>query len=114
MVNQPWGHQINLFWKASHQIALEIASHLDVECRVTVLGHLQRGGSPVAFDRFLATRFGVHALDLVEANKGVKWWFYKTTPWGLYLFQQLQNTTKSLHHELLETARKAGISLGEP
>ena len=39
-----------------------------VEIRVTVLGHLQRGGGPVAFDRVLATRFGIGAVDLVEAD----------------------------------------------
>jgi ATP-dependent phosphofructokinase / diphosphate-dependent phosphofructokinase len=33
------------------------------ESRVTILGHVQRGGTPVAFDRVLATRFGVHAMD---------------------------------------------------
>ncbi|MCM8811870.1 MAG: 6-phosphofructokinase [Candidatus Omnitrophica bacterium] len=36
------------------------------ETRVTVLGHVQRGGSPTAFDRVLGTRFGVHAVDLVR------------------------------------------------
>src|SRR5260370_19686035 len=34
------------------------------ETRVTVLGHVQRGGTPTAFDRVLATRFGVHAADM--------------------------------------------------
>ena len=33
---------------------------------MTILGHVQRGGSPVAFDRVLATRFGVAALDAVD------------------------------------------------
>ena len=36
------------------------------ETRVTVLGHIQRGGSPTAFDRVLGTRFGVHAVELVK------------------------------------------------
>jgi ATP-dependent phosphofructokinase / diphosphate-dependent phosphofructokinase len=39
------------------------------ETRVTVLGHLQRGGSPTAFDRVLATRFGVAAVDLAAAGR---------------------------------------------
>lgn len=39
------------------------------ETRVTVLGHIQRGGSPTAFDRVLGTRFGVKAVDLVKAGK---------------------------------------------
>ena len=41
------------------------------ETRVTVLGHLQRGGTPTAFDRVLGTRFGIAAVDLVhEENYG--------------------------------------------
>lgn len=39
------------------------------ETRVTVLGHLQRGGSPTAFDRILGTRFGVKAVELVNQKK---------------------------------------------
>ena len=39
------------------------------ETRVTVLGHIQRGGSPTAFDRFLGTRFGVKAVELIKQGK---------------------------------------------
>ncbi|HWH54068.1 MAG TPA: 6-phosphofructokinase, partial [Gaiellaceae bacterium] len=39
------------------------------ETRVTVLGHVQRGGSPTARDRVLATRFGLEAADLAHAQK---------------------------------------------
>ena len=39
------------------------------EVRVTVLGHLQRGGSPSPFDRVLSTRFGVAAVELIAAGK---------------------------------------------
>jgi len=43
----------------------------DIDTRTMVLGHLQRGGPPIAFDRVLATRFGVAAIDLVhEGNFG--------------------------------------------
>lgn len=41
----------------------------DADMRAVVLGHLQRGGSPVAFDRLLATRFGAHAVDLVAQER---------------------------------------------
>lgn len=50
-------------------VASEIAKRTAVETRVTVLGHLQRGGSPTMFDRVLATRFGVHAVDLVARGR---------------------------------------------
>ena len=41
----------------------EIAQRTGHEARATVLGHVQRGGTPTAFDRVLATRFGLHAID---------------------------------------------------
>ena len=48
------------------QIAREIESRTGFETRVTVLGHVQRGGTPTARDRVLATRFGLAAADLVQ------------------------------------------------
>jgi ATP-dependent phosphofructokinase / diphosphate-dependent phosphofructokinase len=39
------------------------------ETRVTVLGHIQRGGSPSPFDRILSTRFGVAVVDLIAQGK---------------------------------------------
>lgn len=47
----------------------EIEKSLGIETRVVVLGHLQRGGSPTAYDRVLATRFGIAAIDLVKQKK---------------------------------------------
>jgi 6-phosphofructokinase 1 len=47
----------------------EIEKCMKIETRVVVLGHLQRGGSPTAFDRILATRFGIGAIDLVHEKK---------------------------------------------
>ncbi len=48
------------------QLAKEIEKRTGYETRVTVLGHIQRGGSPTAFDRVLGTRFGVKAVELVK------------------------------------------------
>ncbi|MDQ1694701.1 MAG: ATP-dependent phosphofructokinase / diphosphate-dependent phosphofructokinase [Frankiaceae bacterium] len=53
-------------------LASEIESRTGKEARATVLGHVQRGGTPTAFDRVLATRFGLHAIDAVhEGQSGV-------------------------------------------
>lgn len=49
-----------------HVVAGEIEARTGFETRVTVLGHVQRGGTPTAFDRVLCTRFGVAALDAVH------------------------------------------------
>ncbi|MBW3536405.1 MAG: 6-phosphofructokinase [Actinobacteria bacterium] len=47
-------------------VAEEIESRTGFETRVTILGHVQRGGTPTAYDRVLATRFGVAAIDAVH------------------------------------------------
>jgi 6-phosphofructokinase 1 len=47
-------------------LADQIAQRTGKEARTTVLGHIQRGGTPTAFDRVLATRFGLGALDAVN------------------------------------------------
>lgn len=48
-----------------HVLGQMIESKIHYETRVTVLGHVQRGGTPTAFDRVLGTRFGVKAVELV-------------------------------------------------
>jgi 6-phosphofructokinase 1 len=50
-------------------LAREIVELREVDIRVTVLGHLQRGGSPIPFDRILATRLGVYAVELVDQDR---------------------------------------------
>ncbi|HEY7122273.1 MAG TPA: 6-phosphofructokinase [Solirubrobacterales bacterium] len=47
----------------------EIEQRTGHEARATVLGHIQRGGTPTAFDRVLATRFGLHAIDAVQEGQ---------------------------------------------
>jgi 6-phosphofructokinase 1 len=50
-------------------LAEEIEKRTGFETRATILGHIQRGGTPTAFDRVLGTRFGVFAAELVEHEK---------------------------------------------
>ena len=47
-------------------LAEEIEKRTGYESRVTILGHVQRGGTPTAFDRVLSTRFGIAAIDAVH------------------------------------------------
>jgi len=55
-----------------HTLAQEIEKRMGVETRVTILGHVQRGGTPTAHDRVLATRFGVAAVEEIkDENYGV-------------------------------------------
>ncbi|MBC7260232.1 MAG: 6-phosphofructokinase [Chloroflexi bacterium] len=51
------------------RVAKEIEKRIGFEARTVVLGHLQRGGSPSVFDRVLATRLGVFAVDLIREGR---------------------------------------------
>lgn len=53
------------------EIGQKLKDRTGLECRVTVLGHIQRGGSPTAFDRVLASRLGAYAVEcLLQGQKG--------------------------------------------
>jgi len=56
--------QLKRLGGAGERLARALDGHVDHEVRVTVLGHLQRGGSPSPFDRVLGTRMGVHAAEM--------------------------------------------------
>jgi 6-phosphofructokinase 1 len=99
---------------AGNHLAELIRQRTHHEVRVTVLGHLQRGGSPVPFDRVLATRFGVHAVQLIEAGQ-----------WGEMVCLERDDVTSvplaeaardprliNLDHPLLGAASAVGIELG--
>ncbi len=54
---------------AGHRLAEAIRQRTEYDVRVSVLGHILRGGAPCAFDRNLATRFGVKAVDLIAEGR---------------------------------------------
>ncbi|MCE5289143.1 MAG: 6-phosphofructokinase [Nocardiaceae bacterium] len=61
-----FGHK--RFTGVAHQLAIEIERRIGKEVRTTVLGHIQRGGTPTPFDRVLATRFGAAAVEAAQAG----------------------------------------------
>lgn len=54
----------------SHELAKEIEEKTGVESRATVLGHIQRGGSPTLRDRVVASEMGYYAVELLEKGIG--------------------------------------------
>lgn len=62
-----FGHE--RFTGVAAQLGAEVEKRINKEVRVTVLGHVQRGGTPTAYDRVLATRFGVNAADAAHAGE---------------------------------------------
>ena len=57
------------FGSVSEIVAKAIEEYTGYETRVSVLGHIQRGGTPTAYDRIIGTQFGVKAVELVKEGK---------------------------------------------
>ncbi|WP_141330995.1 6-phosphofructokinase [Myxococcus sp. AB025B] len=91
-----------------------LAQHLDAEIRVNVLGHLQRGGSPSAADRVLATRYGCKVLDLVRDGQ---WDHMVALRAGEIVAVPLSESRKERRvdpsGELVRFAKSMGISFGD-
>jgi 6-phosphofructokinase 1 len=75
-------------------LAKELERRTKIETRVTVLGHTQRGGTPTARDRVLATRYGVFAADLVKAER---WGTMAALHGDAIVEVSLDEATKALH-----------------
>jgi 6-phosphofructokinase 1 len=100
---------------AGVRLANDLKSRVEHEVRVTVLGHLQRGGSPVPFDRILATRLGRHAAEL--AARGA-WGRMVCVVRGEICDVPLQEAVSSQKlvdpaGELVGTARALGTGFGD-
>jgi 6-phosphofructokinase 1 len=96
------------------QLADLLEARIDDEIRVTVLGHLQRGGSPSSFDRILGTRFGVHAAYLCfNDNTGQVVSLKGQDIVGVPLEAAVANLKRvPPDGELVMVARSMGIELG--
>lgn len=114
MMNAFFGGQKRL-GGIGHVIGEQISGLCQAEARVTVLGHVQRGGQPSAQDRLIASAFGVHAVNLIEEGK-----FNRMVGWSnrqvidvplLDAIRRYQQVEKN--GSLVRTARGLGICLGD-
>ena len=101
--------------RASSSVAKAISKRLGMETRVTVLGHLQRGGLPTPFDRILATRFGTHAAEMLAEgvyNQMVALHGSEVTSVPL---EQVAGKIKLVppDHALIVAARRVGTNFGD-
>ena len=99
---------------AGQKLAEYIQQHTEYEVRSTVLGHVQRGGAPCAFDRELATRFGVRAVELIAEGK---FGHVAALEFGKLVAKPIGLAVKKLklvdpNGELVRTAKGIGIELG--
>lgn len=102
------------FGGISHQLAGQIEGLTNIECRVTILGHLLRGGSPTAFDRILATRFGVEAVKLVASKQFGQMVCMKDNKLDKIAIDEVGSKQKLITQDthLVSTAKSLGICLG--
>jgi 6-phosphofructokinase 1 len=99
---------------AGERIGQELMELTDIEYRVTVLGHLQRGGSPSAFDRILSTRFGEQAVHMLMRKDYGKMVCLKTPEIKSVMIDEAVSKFKSVDPdgELVKTAESIGICFG--
>ncbi|MDP2193828.1 MAG: ATP-dependent 6-phosphofructokinase, partial [Alphaproteobacteria bacterium] len=95
-------------------LADEIKQRMDAETRVTVLGHVQRGVEPVAWDRIIASALGVAAVDMIHKEK-----FQHMVAWSKGNIDEIPIQDAIAHYRvvqkndiLLKTALKLGTYLG--
>jgi len=88
--------------------------YIPLEIRVTVLGYIQRGGSPSNFDRYLGTRFGTKAVELVAEGKFGYMTSLRTPDIIAVPFSEVMNKQKLVdpHGENIKSALRLGICLG--
>jgi 6-phosphofructokinase 1 len=85
------------------------------EARSVVLGHLQRGGSPTAFDRMLATRFGARAVELLLDKQYGQMVAFRPPDIVAVPLEKIVGRTKNvpMDFDVIRAARAMGISLGD-
>lgn len=95
-------------------LADQIKKRVDLEVRTTVLGHIQRGGSPCAFDRVLGTRLGSHAMKAAAEGKFGTMVALKTPDIVLVPLAELAGKVRSVpvDSQLIQCAESTGISMG--
>jgi len=100
---------------AAARVAEGLEDRVDADMRVTVLGHVQRGGSPSSFDRVLATRYGVAAAELVERGEFGKMVALRGGEIVAVDIAEAVAEPKLVdpRSQLVEQARAMGVSFGE-
>jgi phosphofructokinase-like protein len=99
---------------AGERFAAELRERHPFDTRVTVLGHVQRGGTPSAVDRALGTRFGVHAVEVLANGDRARLVVLRGTEVTSVPLAEAAGRVKNvpLDSDLLTTAESVGISLG--
>ncbi len=96
-------------------LAEQIAARTHLETRATILGHVQRGGAPVAYDRVLATRFGFKAVEMIAAGQWNEMAVVQNGQIGSVPIELVANKQRTvpLDDPLIAIARAVGTCMGD-
>lgn len=102
-------------YSIGYKVADELTNEIDIDTRVVVPGHYQRGGAPCPYDRVLATQMGVHAAELIKDQRFGRTVAVKGGLITSNLMEEVAGKTKTIPQDapLLDAARSIGISFGE-
>ena len=100
---------------ATSRIAAQVQAATGIEARVCVPGHMLRGGSPSAYDRILATKFGVHAAKLIAQEKYGRTVAMVNGKVTSNKLEDIAGLTKFVNpkDQLVITAKRIGVSFGD-
>ncbi len=101
----PEGYEKRRFGSVGEKLAKAIEDMTGYETRVSVLGHIQRGGTPTAFDRILGTRFGVKAVELIKEGKFGKMVSYQNNRIKYCDMEEAVKVRKKVDMELFQIAK---------
>jgi phosphofructokinase-like protein len=99
----------------AQRVARELEALTKKESRYVVLGHLQRGGSPLSYDRVLATRFGAFAVELLMRREFGVMTALRSPDVVAVPFERVVGRTRNVppNSDIVRTARSVGISFGD-
>ncbi|HTS04932.1 MAG TPA: ATP-dependent 6-phosphofructokinase [Candidatus Eisenbacteria bacterium] len=97
----------------ANELAREIEKRTGFETRPVVLGHIQRGGSPTAFDRVLATRYGLGAIDMVHRGEFGRMAALKANKIVSITLQEAISKNRVVDNEMIEIASGLFEEIGE-
>jgi len=100
--------------KPGHYIAQEISNRTGLETRETILGYIQRGGSPSPMDRILATRYGAYAVELIAEGRFGMMVSLRNDSIMAVPLKEVGGKLRTVHidHALIEKANRMGVCFG--
>jgi len=91
--------------RQSHRDREEITEKTGIEARATILGHIQRGGSPTVYDRVMASQMGAKAVEVLMENKRNRVIVFKDNQIGDMDLEEALQVKKTISEDLIQLSK---------